>query len=109
VSAQVPLVKDRIKDAISSEPKLAKLFPATKHILEKQGKYLRPALVLLSCGLCGEEPEVAVEYAAVMELLHVGSLVFDDLLDGLYDEEYDRDLESIPFPNHQLMSHEKNT
>jgi octaprenyl-diphosphate synthase len=82
VSAELRLVRNRVLDAIPEKPKLAKLSPATRHILGKHGKYLRPALVLLSCGLCGENPDRAVDYGAVMELLHIGSLVLDDLLDG---------------------------
>ena len=82
VSGQIPLVRERVKDAIPSGAKLAKISPAARHVLGKHGKYLRPALVLLSCGLCGEDPGQAVEHASVMELIHVGSLVFDDLLDG---------------------------
>ncbi len=82
VSAQLALVRKRVMDAVPSGGKLAKLSPPAGHILGKHGKYLRPALVLLACGLCGEKPKAAVDYAAVMELVHVGSLVFDDLLDG---------------------------
>ena len=82
VSAEIELAKKRLSEAMPSEKKLVKLSAAVGHVLGKQGKCLRPALVLLSCGLCGEEPEQAVEYAAVMELIHVGSLVLDDLLDG---------------------------
>ena len=82
ISDELALVRGGVADAVPSIPELAKLSPALRHVLDGHGKYLRPALVLFSCGLCGENPEQAVEYAAVMELVHVGSLVFDDLLDG---------------------------
>jgi octaprenyl-diphosphate synthase len=82
VSAEIAQVKKHLSKAVPSNRKLVKLSSAVGHVLGKQGKYLRPALVLLSCGLCGEDPAQAVEYAAVMELVHVGSLVLDDLLDG---------------------------
>jgi octaprenyl-diphosphate synthase len=82
VARFLPLVRQRVDDALPKKARLAHLAPAVKHMLEKQGKYLRPALVLLSCGACGEDPRLAVEYAAVVELIHVCSLVFDDLLDG---------------------------
>ncbi len=82
VSAEIEQVKKRISQAVPSEKKLVKLSAAVGHVLGKQGKCLRPALVLLSCGACGEDPAQAVEYAAVMELIHIGSLVLDDLLDG---------------------------
>jgi octaprenyl-diphosphate synthase len=82
VSAEIERAKKRLSEAMPSEKKLFKLSAAVGHVLGKQGKCLRPALVLLSCGLCGEDPARAVEYAAVMELIHIGSLVLDDLLDG---------------------------
>jgi octaprenyl-diphosphate synthase len=82
VEKQLALVRQRVLDAVPTGGKLAKVSPSASHLLGKHGKYLRPALVLLTCGLCGEEPDQAVEYASVMELVHVCSLVFDDLLDG---------------------------
>lgn len=77
----LPLVRQKVVEAIPSDRKLAPLKSPAEHLLNKDGKYLRPALVLLSCGLCGEEPEQAIDYAAIMEILHIGSLVFDDVLD----------------------------
>jgi octaprenyl-diphosphate synthase len=82
VSPEIAKVNKRLSEAMPSDKKLVKLSAAVGHVLGKQGKCLRPALVLLSCGLCGEEPSQAVEYASVMELIHIGSLVLDDLLDG---------------------------
>lgn len=82
VSEQLSLVRKRVADALPPEQKLASILPALRHVLGKRGKYLRPALVLLSCGLCGADPNSALEYAAIAELIHIGSLVFDDLLDG---------------------------
>jgi len=81
VAKQLPLVRRKVVEAIPSNRRLARLKPPAKHLLDKDGKYMRPSIVLLCCGLCGESPEQAVEYAAVMEILHIGSLVFDDVLD----------------------------
>ena len=49
------------------------------------GKMLRSALVLLSAELVGNPPEAAVPGAVAVELLHVFSLIHDDIMDG--DEE----------------------
>ncbi len=50
-------------------------------LLDAGGKRLRPALVLL-CARAGEyDPEVAVPAAAALELLHLASLVHDDVID----------------------------
>jgi len=56
-----------------------------RHLFDKPGKMLRPALVLLSGGLVRPgEPEPApalVGLAAVVELIHSASLVHDDIID----------------------------
>lgn len=82
IAGQLQLVRKRVVNAIPSKARLAKLSPPARHLLGNHGKYLRPALVLLSCGMCAQDPGQGVEYASVMELVHVCSLVFDDLLDG---------------------------
>ena len=46
------------------------------------GKRLRPALVLLSAGLCGYRGPSAVRLAAVVEIIHTATLVHDDIIDG---------------------------
>jgi octaprenyl-diphosphate synthase len=59
------------------------------HLLDKPGKMLRPALVLLSAGIVGWDPEGAVEelneslikLAAAVELIHSASLIHDDIID----------------------------
>lgn len=45
------------------------------------GKRIRPLLVLLSAGLFGKPSEKAVKLAAAMEILHITSLVHDDIVD----------------------------
>jgi len=57
-------------------------------LLESGGKRLRPALVLLAEGAaCGRGPKTRerqelVEIAAAMELIHIASLIHDDVLDA---------------------------
>jgi octaprenyl-diphosphate synthase len=46
------------------------------------GKRLRPALVLLSCKLCGFEGPAAIRLGTVVELIHTATLVHDDVIDG---------------------------
>ena len=45
------------------------------------GKRLRPALVLLSCKLCGFEGPAAIRLGTVVELIHTATLVHDDVID----------------------------
>ena len=54
---------------------------AVQHIVEGGGKRLRPILVVLSAKVCGYEGSDAHTLAAVVELIHVASLVHDDVLD----------------------------
>ena len=54
---------------------------AVQHVVEGGGKRLRPILIVLSAKICGYEGEDAHTLAAVVELIHVASLVHDDVLD----------------------------
>lgn len=52
------------------------------HLNASGGKRLRPALVLLASRACGETGDAPIRLAAVMELIHVATLVHDDVIDG---------------------------
>lgn len=54
---------------------------AVQHVVEGGGKRLRPILVVLSAKASGYEGPDAHKLAAVVELIHVASLVHDDVLD----------------------------
>ena len=59
------------------------------HLLDKPGKMLRPALVLLSAGIVGWNPKgesealnaSLIKLAAAVELIHSASLIHDDIID----------------------------
>jgi len=57
------------------------LFTPVAYALKKPGKMLRPALVLLGARIIGKETDDFVDMAAAAELLHVASLVHDDIVD----------------------------
>ena len=54
---------------------------AVRHVIEGGGKRLRPVLLILSSKACGYTGEDAHILAACIELIHVASLVHDDVLD----------------------------
>ncbi len=54
---------------------------AVQHVVAGGGKRIRPVLVVLSAKTCGYEGAAAHTLAAVVELIHVASLVHDDVLD----------------------------
>ena len=51
------------------------------YISRKKGKQLRPLLCLLSARLCGEPTENTFRAAALIEMIHVATLVHDDVVD----------------------------
>ncbi|MGI0100299.1 MAG: polyprenyl synthetase family protein [Candidatus Micrarchaeaceae archaeon] len=57
------------------------LFDPSMHLLNRKGKMLRPALVFLSANAMGERCSGFIDLAAAIELLHVSSLVHDDIID----------------------------
>src|SRR5438094_3339326 len=52
-----------------------------KHVSRFRGKMLRPMLVLLSGRACGELTDAHVTLATVVEMVHMATLVHDDVLD----------------------------
>ena len=52
-----------------------------KHVSRFRGKMLRPTLLLLAGRACGELTESHVTLATVVEMVHMATLVHDDVLD----------------------------
>lgn len=52
-----------------------------EHIILSGGKRLRPALVILTCGLLGGRRSDATLMAAVIEFIHTATLLHDDVVD----------------------------
>jgi geranylgeranyl diphosphate synthase type I len=50
--------------------------------VNRAGKRLRPAVLLLSCGAVGGREEDAIPAAAAVEMFHTWTLVHDDLIDN---------------------------
>ena len=50
--------------------------------LDRGGKWLRPAMLLLSCAAVGGSEEDALPAAAAVELFHTWTLVHDDVIDN---------------------------
>lgn len=56
--------------------------PMAQHLLRRQGKRVRAALVLFAARAGRGVPASAPKLAAAVEMLHMASLVHDDILDG---------------------------
>lgn len=64
--------------AVEADP----LSPTYRWALTPPGKLLRPALLLWSAGAVGGSTDVVLPAAVGVELVHVGSLVHDDIIDA---------------------------
>jgi len=53
-----------------------------EYLIDNGGKRLRPILAMLACGVCGENPEMALSSATAIEILHNFTLAHDDLMDS---------------------------
>ncbi len=52
-----------------------------EYLFSRSGKLFRPTLLLLSSGVGGRSDDSAIRLAAIVELLHVATLVHDDAVD----------------------------
>lgn len=67
---------DQVRDF---EPEIAEY---ARYALDNQGKQLRPALVALAGGSCGRLTDDHISLAAIIEMIHLATLVHDDIMDG---------------------------
>jgi octaprenyl-diphosphate synthase len=63
------------------------LVPSLRYVIGNQGKRLRPAMVILSAHARDENPgplceEEILTIACIVEIIHIATLVHDDILDG---------------------------
>ncbi len=73
----------RVRDAI--EEQIVEFDPHTQNYMRQickgQGKMLRPGLVLLTAAATGGIKDDHITFAALLEMIHIASLVHDDVLD----------------------------
>jgi octaprenyl-diphosphate synthase len=79
-------VRERLDDVVSELRRIVVAdFPVidsvANHLLHMKGKLFRPTLVLLSSAVDGRGQARAVTLAAIVELVHVATLVHDDSVD----------------------------
>jgi octaprenyl-diphosphate synthase len=79
IRPQLLAVEKLFHDELASD--LACVNTLVKHVSRFRGKMLRPCLVLLSGRACGELTEAHNVIATVVEMVHMATLVHDDVLD----------------------------
>jgi octaprenyl-diphosphate synthase len=79
VAAELARVADELRRIVAADfPIVAEV---NEHLLRMKGKLFRPTLLLLSSQAAGAEDPRAVTLAAVVELIHLATLVHDDSVD----------------------------
>src|SRR6266850_2330700 len=72
-------VSQRLTEQVQTfDPEIASY---AQYALTNQGKQLRPALVALSAGTVGEATDSSVTVAVIIEMVHLATLVHDDVMD----------------------------
>lgn len=80
VAADLLQVEAALETAIQTEDKL--VAEVCTHLLRAGGKRIRPALALLSARVFTENLEPVVPLAAAIEMIHMATLVHDDVVDN---------------------------
>jgi octaprenyl-diphosphate synthase len=79
VQARLEQVMEAMQEIVSSGVPMVE--EVSRHLLGMRGKMFRPTLTLLSSDLVGQPEPRAVPLAAVIELMHLATLVHDDSVD----------------------------
>src|SRR5437879_10352326 len=79
IAPQLAAVEALFREELASE--LPCVNALVKHVSRFRGKMLRPMLVLLSGRACGPLADAHVTIATVVEMVHMATLVHDDVLD----------------------------
>lgn len=80
IKADLEKVEQRLEEYLSSDSPL--IFQVAQYLLERKGKRLRPALVLLSFDRDNSSnKDKALDAAVVVELIHTATLLHDDVID----------------------------
>ena len=75
----IKIFQKEFENALDSEVRL--INSISKYMIRNKGKNIRPILTILSARLCSEPTLNSYKAAAMMELLHVATLIHDDVVD----------------------------
>ena len=75
----IKIFQKEFENALDSEVRL--INSISKYMIRNKGKNIRPILTILSSRLCGKPTLNSYKAAAMMELLHVATLIHDDVVD----------------------------
>ena len=75
----IEIFQAKFKAALTSEVKM--INSISNYLVKNRGKTIRPILTLLCARICGNPTKNTYKAAAMMELLHVATLIHDDIVD----------------------------
>ena len=75
----IDIFKTEFKEVLNSEVKL--INSISGYLLKNRGKTIRPIMTILCARLCGNPTKNTYKAAVMMELLHVATLIHDDIVD----------------------------
>ncbi len=64
------------------DPHVKAVLETAEYLFDGGGKRLRPLLTVLTCGMCGGDPQKALPLGVALEYIHTASLLHDDVVDG---------------------------
>ncbi|MCJ7498610.1 MAG: polyprenyl synthetase family protein [candidate division Zixibacteria bacterium] len=80
IKSDLDKVEQKLEEYLSSDSPL--IYQIAQYLLERKGKRLRPALVLLSFGETNSSnKDNALDAAVAIELIHTATLLHDDVID----------------------------
>ena len=79
IAPQLHAVEERFNEELYTD--LPSVNELVEHVGRFRGKMLRPTLVLLAGRACGELTDAHITAATVVEMVHMATLVHDDVLD----------------------------
>jgi geranylgeranyl pyrophosphate synthase len=100
--ARLVAVDDRITDVLGHDGAL--LGPASVRVAQSGGKRLRPLLTIVTAAVGGVFDERVVDAAAAVELVQVGSLVHDDILDDAATRRGLPTINAVEGVNHAVLA-----
>ena len=75
----IKLFEVEFKNALKSDVTLINMIG--RYIIFRKGKFIRPILTILASRVCGEPSLNSYRAAAMIELLHIATLIHDDVVD----------------------------
>lgn len=79
IHADLSAVSDELWRIVSADVPLVQ--EVQEHLMGMKGKLFRPTLLLLSSSIEDRAPRKAITFAAIIELIHLATLVHDDAVD----------------------------